>query len=468
MKNELPDIRNESVLMIESNMISEEDELMNTESDLFIYTTNTCESFQILAVDTDLFTYEVVIQETYDEIVHKIREVWASCNPSSEECDGGSSRNNEVRCYWKSKNDNDNTNVEWNDLSLNDWLKIKYGEVDETRKKKILTEHWRKRFRVDYVDSNDFYDPDQCEDSRNNEIRERIIHNLHEEWFKGTSDDENDIEGIIDYLKPIYSLGPGEVYMKLEVSNTEELPRTRNNVATIRSNIMEENPEARRQLSRPAQLIIMRYAVTGSIPINRGLIQAIPISLPPQPIGEATKASNLRRIPPGVQGRSRFIYFLYLIVQIRILGPPRGGIEASQFDELQLLIETVTLSDQVDSWKWSPEVNHGFTIASALLAKWWELDFPLCANMSDWISWLDNSSLSFKVRVILERVGGTLLWSIWSFRNKLVFSSSPPKKAWIWDYVVSQSFMWISSRNSKFKISWLGWLQNPIATITSL
>ncbi|GJV31813.1 hypothetical protein Tco_1392213 [Tanacetum coccineum] len=55
-------------------------------------------------------------------------------------------------------------------------------------------------------------------------------------------------------------------------------------------------------------------AVTGSIPINRGLIQAIPISLPPKPIGEATKASNLRRIPPGVQGRSHFTYFLYLII----------------------------------------------------------------------------------------------------------------------------------------------------------
>ncbi|GKB56540.1 putative reverse transcriptase, RNA-dependent DNA polymerase [Tanacetum coccineum] len=37
-----------------------------------------------------------------------------------------------------------------------------------------------------------------------------------------------------------------------------------------------------------------------SIPINRGLIQAIPASLPPQPIRETTKASNLRRIPPGV------------------------------------------------------------------------------------------------------------------------------------------------------------------------
>ncbi|GJZ30184.1 hypothetical protein Tco_0575231 [Tanacetum coccineum] len=133
---------------------------------------------------------------------------------------------------------------------------------------------------ADYDDSNDFYDFDQCEDGRNNEIRERIIHNLHEEWFKGTSDDEDDIEGIIYYLEPTsydgfidldeeeynkrrcrllgmtyikslpiiikqvkitrYSLGPGEVYTKLKVSNMEELPQTRNNVATIRNNIMDE------------------------------------------------------------------------------------------------------------------------------------------------------------------------------------------------------------------------------------
>ncbi|GJW69146.1 hypothetical protein Tco_0123570 [Tanacetum coccineum] len=52
---------------------------------------------------------------------------------------------------------------------------------------------------------------------------------------------------------------------------------------------------------------------------NRGLVHVNPTSLPPQPIGEATKASNLRRIPPGVQGRSHFTYFLYLIIQIQIL-----------------------------------------------------------------------------------------------------------------------------------------------------
>ncbi|GJU47014.1 hypothetical protein Tco_1204280 [Tanacetum coccineum] len=41
----------------------------------------------------------------------------------------------------------------------------------------------------------------------------------------------------------------------------------------------------------------------GLTTINRGLIQAILASLPPQPIGEVTKASNLQRIPPGVWKR---------------------------------------------------------------------------------------------------------------------------------------------------------------------
>ncbi|GJZ70903.1 zinc knuckle CX2CX4HX4C containing protein [Tanacetum coccineum] len=176
MKSDLPDMRNESVLMIKSNMIAEEDELINIESDLFTYITNACESCHILAVDTDLFTYEERENHT------------------------GAPRSTDKIMGFK----------------------------------------------------------------RNNEIRERIIHNLHEEWFKGTSDDEDDIEGIIDYLEPTsydgfidldeeeynkrkyrllgmsyieplpiiieqvkitrYSLGQGEVYTKLEVSNLKESP----------------------------------------------------------------------------------------------------------------------------------------------------------------------------------------------------------------------------------------------------
>ncbi|GKB58994.1 hypothetical protein Tco_0915180 [Tanacetum coccineum] len=154
----------------------------------------------------------------------------------------------------ESKNDNDCINIEWNDLSLNDWLKIKYGEVDETVKKKILTEHWRKRFKVDYDDSSDFYDPDQCED--------------------GMSDDEDGIERIIDYLEPTSYDG----FVDLD---EEEYNKRRCE--------MQENDKKHG-----------KKGLKCSILINRGLIQAIQTSLPPHPIGEATKASNLRKIPPGV------------------------------------------------------------------------------------------------------------------------------------------------------------------------
>ena len=44
---------------------------------------------------------------------------------------------------------------------------------------------------------------------------------------------------------------------------------------------------------------------------------------------------------------------------------PRGGIEASQFADLQSLIGDVVLSDHNDSWKWTLDVAKGFTVASA-------------------------------------------------------------------------------------------------------
>ncbi|GJV21223.1 nucleotide-binding alpha-beta plait domain-containing protein [Tanacetum coccineum] len=64
----------------------------------------------------------------------------------------------------------------------------------------------------------------------------------------------------------------------------------------------------------------------------------------------------------------------------------------------------------------------------ALLARWWELDIPFCENISEWFTWLDSSSLSTKARLILDGVGGTLLWSIWSFRNRLVFPILLPRR----------------------------------------
>nr|GEW94819.1 RNA-directed DNA polymerase, eukaryota, reverse transcriptase zinc-binding domain protein [Tanacetum cinerariifolium] len=66
-----------------------------------------------------------------------------------------------------------------------------------------------------------------------------------------------------------------------------------------------------------------------------------------------------------------------------------------------------------------------------LLAKWWELDVSFCASISDWLSWLDSSSISSKARVFLDGVGAALMCTGDLY---LVTSPSPIPHA----YLVSQ------------------------------
>ena len=107
-------------------------------------------------------------------------------------------------------------------------------------------------------------------------------------------------------------------------------------------------------------------------------------------------------------------------------------------------------------------VNHSFFNCGLakdlwyLLAKWWEMDIPVCGTFTDWFDWLDSLHVPIKVRLVLEGVGGTRIWSIWNFCNSLIFSSCPPRMEVLWDSIVSQSFLWISSRNPSRKFSWIG------------
>ncbi|GKB35100.1 RNA-directed DNA polymerase, eukaryota, reverse transcriptase zinc-binding domain protein [Tanacetum coccineum] len=201
---------------------------------------------------------------------------------------------------------------------------------------------------------------------------------------------------------------------------------------------------------------------------------------------------------------------------------PRGGIEANQFSSLQNLIKDVKLSDHRDTWTWIPDIAKGFSVASvrqlidsclsvrnpqamldssiphksiifvvedvetvnhlffscdlakdlwSLLARWWGLDIPVCSTILDWYAWLDELVISSKARVFLEALGvGRYSYVVYLgfYVMVSIFCNPPPKKALLWDSIVSQSFLWISSRNPKCKISWIGWLQNPIACIASV
>ncbi|GJX19404.1 hypothetical protein Tco_0222081 [Tanacetum coccineum] len=127
----------------------------------------------------------------------------ASCNPSNEECDGGSLRNNEIRCYWESENDNDR------------------GTSDDEDVIEGIIDYLEPTSYDGFIDLDEEEYTNTC-------------------WLLGLLVLSNHLH-IIEQVKITrYSLGPGEVYTKVEVLNMEKLPRTRNNIATIRHDIMDE------------------------------------------------------------------------------------------------------------------------------------------------------------------------------------------------------------------------------------
>nr|GEW16152.1 hypothetical protein [Tanacetum cinerariifolium] len=108
--------------------------------------------------------------------------------------------------------------------------------------------------------NDEFEDPDGCGECMENKIFENLINKLHNEWFKGTDKDDEDLEGIIDYLEPTLYDGfidsddeeyKERKYILLEMpyikpppilieKGVEELSRTKGNITTIRAEIMNE------------------------------------------------------------------------------------------------------------------------------------------------------------------------------------------------------------------------------------
>ncbi|GJU16044.1 zinc knuckle CX2CX4HX4C containing protein [Tanacetum coccineum] len=180
----------ESIHAIRSEISIGDDNLMNIDCDLFLYESESCEFNHLLAIDPDIFTYEIDVQESYEE------------------------------------------------------------------------------------------DPEECEEDKANAVIGVVQDKLNDDWFSGTSEDEDDLEGIIDYLEPKsykgfidlndeaynerkykllgityrkpspilikkvkvirYTIGPGETYTKIRVIGIDEMPITRDNVATIRARLMKE------------------------------------------------------------------------------------------------------------------------------------------------------------------------------------------------------------------------------------
>ncbi|GJU32541.1 zinc knuckle CX2CX4HX4C containing protein [Tanacetum coccineum] len=139
----------------------------------------------------------------------------------------------------------------------------------------------RKRFGDKEDDLEEYLeDPKECREDKENTILGVIHDNLNNDWFNNTSEDEDDLEGILDYFKPRsydgfidvddeaynkrmcrllgmtyeeptsiliekakltrYTVGLRETYTKVKVLGVENIPRTRDNVAAMRARLMKK------------------------------------------------------------------------------------------------------------------------------------------------------------------------------------------------------------------------------------
>nr|GEW53270.1 RNA-directed DNA polymerase, eukaryota [Tanacetum cinerariifolium] len=80
------------------------------------------------------------------------------------------------------------------------------------------------------------------------------------------------------------------------------------------------------------------------------------------------------------------------------------------------------------------------------VSSWWNVDYTDVSSYEEWRVWLVSIRIPNKLKSMMEGVFYGLWWSIWNFINKLLFDNKTPKKALIFDNLVSLSFNWYKYR----------------------
>ncbi|GJU10344.1 RNA-directed DNA polymerase, eukaryota [Tanacetum coccineum] len=94
------------------------------------------------------------------------------------------------------------------------------------------------------------------------------------------------------------------------------------------------------------------------------------------------------------------------------------------------------------------------------ICRWWDLDWQPWSSFSTWDTWFSSIKLAPNNKKLLEGVFYVAWWSIWVFRNRLLFDDKPPSRAMIIDDITSLSFLWCNNR-CKWVITWEAWIKNP-------
>ncbi|GJY12131.1 reverse transcriptase domain-containing protein [Tanacetum coccineum] len=169
----------------------------------------------LLHIDSDIFSYDINMKETTNTVQQNVHwcelirqersdghKLWASYDPYHNTCSGGNCLKRK-KCFWSSMKDDKHLNLEWERLSCDNWIRIKYGNVDNTADERLFRNFWSNKLEDrmgPFKKLEDQEGPKRGGEAKSHSIIKTIVNKLTHEWFKGLREDKGDLEGIIDYF----------------------------------------------------------------------------------------------------------------------------------------------------------------------------------------------------------------------------------------------------------------------------
>nr|GEY17161.1 RNA-directed DNA polymerase, eukaryota [Tanacetum cinerariifolium] len=193
---------------------------------------------------------------------------------------------------------------------------------------------------------------------------------------------------------------------------------------------------------------------------------------------------------------------------------PRGGVEQTQYDQIMASLQVTHINLDQDVWQREfddveiftvrsvrkdlmssvfrvmhrheididsilclccnnnvEDISHVFFACSVAVGLWFrievwlELDILEFVNVEDMFQWIDGQGGGSAHRRILNTTCVASIWTLWMFRNSVMFDDSRVKKHQLFDSVVSYSFNWICNRYSRSRFNWNAWMQNALMLI---
>ena len=92
------------------------------------------------------------------------------------------------------------------------------------------------------------------------------------------------------------------------------------------------------------------------------------------------------------------------------------------------------------------------------VAVWWGVELPDVISIHSLVHWADHTRLNVHAKKAFDAVVAVVFWSIWNFRNNLIFGSAVPRKDELFDNIRSISYFWINNRRKVGRMCWNSWL----------